>query len=114
MRRTLGYSIVLLFNAIFLVNNISFSQEATITGTIKYGNEVLQGATVSLGNKTTVTDQNGTFSFSIMPGSYTIVITHSGYKKIEQTIVAEAGSTKKFEFEMIPFEQLEGVSLHSR
>ena len=114
MRRTLSYSIVLVFNAIFLGNNISFSQEAIIIGTIKYGNEVLQGATVSLGNKTTVTDQNGTFSFSIMPGSYTIIITHTDYKKIEQTIIAEAGSTKNFEFEMMPGDLLEGVTLHSR
>ena len=114
MRRTLGYTIVLLCKAIFLVNNISYSQDATITGKIKYGNEVLQGATVSLGNKTSVTDQNGTFSFSIMPGSYTIIITHSGYKKIEQTIVAEAGSTKNLQFEMMPGDLLEGVTLHSR
>ena len=114
MRRIYGNTIVLLFITIFLANNFLFSQDAAITGTIKYGNEVLQGATVSLGKKTTVTDLNGTFSFSIIPGSYTIIITHTGYKKIEQPIVAEAGNTKNFEFEMIPYDQLEGVTLPSR
>ncbi|HJS55693.1 MAG TPA: TonB-dependent receptor plug domain-containing protein, partial [Chitinophagaceae bacterium] len=108
MRITFGYNIVLLF-IFFLVNNVSFSQQATITGTIIYGTEVLQGATVSLGNKTTVTDQHGKFSFSILTGSYTIIITHAGYKKLEQTIVAEAGSTKNVEFDMIPNEQLDEV-----
>jgi iron complex outermembrane receptor protein len=114
MRRTYGNTIVLLFTTIFLVNNVLFSQDAAITGTIKYGNEVLQGATVSLGNKTTVTDLNGTFSFSIMPGSYTIIITHAGYKKIEQTINAEAGSIKNVDFDMIPDDLLTEVMLGSR
>ena len=106
MRRTFGYNIVLLFMAIFFANNISFSQDAIITGKVRYGNEVLQAATISLGGQTKLTDGNGAFSFSVKPGTYKIIITHAGYKKIEQTIIAEAGSTKNVEFDMIPNEQL--------
>ena len=99
---------------IFFVNNISFSQDITITGKVKYGNEALQAATISLAGQTKLTNDNGEFSFSVKPGTYTIIITHAGYKKIEQTIIAEAGSTKNIDFDMIPNEPLDEVKLGSR
>src|SRR6188474_2095026 len=111
MRRTTGYTIVLLFMAIFFTNGISFSQDAIITGKVRYGNEVLQAATISLGGQTKLTEENGAFTFSVKPGTYKIIITHAGYKKIEQTIIAEAGSTKNIEFDMIPNELLDEVKL---
>ena len=114
MRRTFDCNIVLLLFIIFFVNNISYSQDATISGTIRYGNELLQGATVSLGNKTTVTDQDGKFSFSVKPGIHKIIITHAGYKKLEQTIIAEAGNTKSFDFEVMPVDLLAEVMIGSR
>jgi len=92
--------------AIFFTNGISFSQDAIITGKVRYGNEVLHAATISLGGQTKLTDGNGAFTFSIKPGTYKIIITHAGYKKIEHTIIAGAGSTKNVEFDMIPNEQL--------
>jgi iron complex outermembrane receptor protein len=113
MRRTFSYNIVLLFT-IFLVNNVSFSQDATLTGKVRYGSEALHAATISLGNQTILTDGNGAFTFSVKPATYKIIITHAGYKKIEQTIIAEAGSTKNVEFDMIPNEQLDEVKLGSR
>jgi iron complex outermembrane receptor protein len=111
MRRRSGYTIVLLFMAIFFTNGISFSQDAIITGKVRYGNEVLHAATISLGGQTKLTDGNGAFIFSIKPGTYKIIITHAGYKKIEQTIIAEAGSTKNIDFDMIPNEQLGDVAV---
>lgn len=114
MRRTFSHNIVLLFIAIFFINSISFSQDATVTGQVKYGNEVLHGATIRLGDKTTLTDHNGKFSLPIKPGSHTITITHSGFKKIEQTIIAESGITKNLEFDMIPDDQLDEVKVGSR
>jgi len=93
------------------MNNILFAQNGTITGKVKYGNDVLQAATVALGNKTVLTDQNGEFSIPIKPGSYTIIITHAGYKKIEQAITVNAGDTKNFHFEMVPTDQLDEVVL---
>jgi len=114
MRRTLGYNIVLLFIAIFCMSSISLSQDAIITGKVRFGNEILQAATVSVGNKNILIDQNGNFLLSIKPGTYKIIITHAGYKKIEKTFIAEAGITTNVEFDMIPNEHLEGVTIHSR
>ena len=114
MRRTLSYNIVLLVITVFFVNNISFSQEAIIIGKVRYSSEVLHAATISLGNQTKLTDGNGAFTFSVKPGTYKIVITHAGYKKIEQTIIAEAGFTKSVDFTMIPDGQLDEVKLGSR
>ena len=111
MRRRSGYTIVLLFMAIFFTNGISFSQDAIITGKVRYGNEVLHAATISLGGQTKLTDGNGAFTFSIKPGTYKIIITHAGYKKIEQTITTGAGSTKNIDFDMIPNEQLGEVAV---
>ena len=114
MRRTCGYYTVLLAVSIFLINSISFSQEAMITGQVRYENEFLQGATILLGDKTTITDLTGKFSLPVKPGTYTIIITHAGYKKLEQTITAGTGSKKHVVFEMIPNDQLERVRLGSR
>ena len=44
---------------IFFINSIGFSQDAVITGKVRSGNEILQAATVSIGNKNILTDQNG-------------------------------------------------------
>ena len=114
MRRTCGYYTVLLAVSIFLINSISFSQEAMITGQVRYENEFLQGATILLGDKTTITDLTGKFSLPVKPGTYTIIITHAGYKKLEQTITAGTGSKKHVVFEMIPNDQLERVRIGSR
>lgn len=114
MRRTLDCHIVLLVITIFLANKVSFSQDAAITGKVKYANKVLRSATVSLGGQTKLTDADGRFFFSVKSGIHTITITHAGYRKIEQAIIAEAGSTKNMEFDMIPDDQLEAVTLGSR
>ena len=114
MRRTFGYSGVLLCTAIFFVNNISFAQNATITGKVKCGVESLPAATVSLADQTRLTNDKGEFSFAVTPGTYRIIITHAGYKKIEQTIHAEAGSIKNVDFDMIPDDLLTEVMLGSR
>jgi iron complex outermembrane recepter protein len=114
MRRTFSCNIVLLVAIFFLVNNNVYSQDAIITGRIKYGNEPLQGATIFIGNKSIITDQDGKFTLPVKAGAYTIIITHVGYKKIEQTIIAQAGSTENVEFDMMPGELLDGVTIHSR
>jgi iron complex outermembrane receptor protein len=96
-------------------NTISFSQNCIVRGKVKHDKDVLQSATVSLGDKTILTDHNGEFSFSVKPGNYSVVITHTGYKKIEHSITVDAGSKRSFEFNMEPTEQLgEIVVLGSR
>src|SRR5215471_21799644 len=89
------------------VNIICFSQNAAIKGIIRCGNEILQSATITIGEQTKTTDNNGEFSFSVKPGTYTIIITHAGYKKIQREIAIEAGAIKNFVFEMTPVDQLE-------
>ena len=115
MRITYLYRIVVSAIFFLLMNPCSFSQTGIISGKVKYGDEVLQVATVSLGNKTKLTDRNGEFSFSVKQGNYKLIITHVGYKKIERDITVDADATKNFEFNMEPYEQIgEIVMLGSR
>ena len=60
---------------------IVFAQEGKIKGRVSNSNEHLPGATVSLGNKTILTNNAGEFSFSMKEGSYTLLVTYAGYKK---------------------------------
>ena len=115
MRRTLTYYTVFAVVFILLVNTTSFSQNGIITGKVKYGEEVLHAASVSLGEQTTLTDQYGTFSFSVRPGTHTVVITHAGYRQRSQVVTVEAAFTKNVDFYMEPNNQLgEVVVLGSR
>ncbi|HEU5168151.1 MAG TPA: TonB-dependent receptor, partial [Chitinophagaceae bacterium] len=110
--RKIYLHIILLSVIIVFANTTSYSQNGFITGKVKYGTETLQSATVMLGNQTTLTNHKGDFSFSVKPGSYTITVTHVSYKKIEQIITVEAGSTKNIDFDMIPDnEQLGEIAL---
>ena len=115
MRRTFLHRIVLSAFVFLFVNLNSFSQNGTITGRVKYGKEALQGATVLVGNKITITDQKGEFSFSVKAGHYTLAITHAGYTRMEKDVTVSAGANKNFDFDMVPNEQLgEVVTLGSR
>jgi iron complex outermembrane recepter protein len=115
MRRTFLHRIVLSAFVFLFVNLNSFSQTGTITGRVKYGKEMLQGATVSLGSKVTLTDRKGEFSFSVKAGHYTLAITHAGYNRMEKEVTVSAGANKNFDFDMVPNEQLgEVVTLGSR
>jgi len=75
-----------------------FSQKAIVAGKVKYGEEVLQSATVLLRNTTTLTNYKDEFSFSVKPGNYLLIITHAGYKKIEQIVIVDADNKKSFVF----------------
>src|SRR4030095_516658 len=109
MRRRCFYKGVLCCIAWVSSVPISFSQNSLVTGKVKHNKEILQSATVSLGNKTALTDHKGEFTFSVKPGTYTVTITHVGDKKIEQPITAVAGSTKTFDFNMELNEELGDV-----
>jgi iron complex outermembrane receptor protein len=115
MRRTFLHRIVLSAFVFLFVNSNCFSQNGTITGTVKYGKEILHDATVSLGDKVKLTDKHGEFSFSVKPGNYTLVITHAGYEKVEQVITVDADGKENFDFDLVANEQLgEIVLLGSR
>ena len=92
-----------------------FAQEGHVKGTVTNGRENLPAATLSLGNKTILTNIKGEFSFSIKDGSYLLIITHAGYKKIEEPVLVKAGVTQIFNFILTPAEQMgEVVMLGSR
>ena len=103
------------FVAILLTNTFAFPQTGIVTGRVKFGNEALEAATVSLGQRTKLTDHNGEFSFSVRAGHYKLIITHAGFRKVERVVIIEADSTKRFEFDLVANEQLgEIVVLGSR
>jgi iron complex outermembrane receptor protein len=106
----LSYGIAFAIILILFANKTLFAQTSTLTGRVKSSYETLPSATVSIANQTKVTDKNGQFSFSIAPGSYIIVVTHAGYKKIETSITIVAGEKNNIEFNMIPNDMLDEVT----
>ena len=88
-----------------------FGQSSTLTGTVRSGFETLQSATVSIAGQTIITNHNGQFSLSLNPGTYLIVITHVGYKKIETSITNIVGKKNSVEFNMIPNDLLDVVTI---
>ena len=104
------------FNAVFsLLVCFAMAQNGIVKGTVRGSENVLAAATVSLGNNTIITDGNGEFYFSIKPGNYTLIITHTGYKKMVQQVNVKAANIQVFDFTMTPNEQMgEVVVLGSR
>ena len=87
-----------LFFAI-LFSAISFAQNATVSGKIldkEMNNEPLPYATVLIKEtkQNTATDENGNYSFSMQPGSYTLVISYLGYVTKEIPFAVSAGELK--------------------
>jgi len=82
-----------------LFTALSFAQNATISGEIldkEMNNEPLPFATIVIKEtkQNTATDENGKYSFSIQPGSYTLVINYLGYENKEIPFTVVAGETK--------------------
>lgn len=105
---TRSHIIALTFLLIFPVCLV-FAQNGYLKGTIKHAEGPLRSATVLLGTQTMLSNQDGEFSFSLIPGSYKLTITHSGYKAIMQEIKIEAGVSHVAEFLMTPVEPLDEV-----
>ncbi len=111
MRMILSYKIASAIILILFADNILFAQTSTLTGTVRSGFETLPSATVSIASQTTITDHKGQFSFSLNPGTYVIIITHAGYKKLETSITIVAGKKNSVEFNMIPNDLLDEVTI---
>lgn len=109
------YHTIVLISVFTLPVSFAAAQNGIVKGTVKGNENVLQPATVSLGDKIMLTDGNGEFYFSIIPGNYTLIITHAGYKKIVQPVNVNAANIQVFNFSMTPDEQMgEVVVLGSR
>lgn len=87
----------------------SIAQDGIVSGIVKDGETPLPSATISLSNKTFLTNFKGEFFVSLQPGSYMILITHAGYKRMEQSFTLNAGETRSFEFNMIREEKMDEV-----
>jgi iron complex outermembrane receptor protein len=95
----------LTLTAVFiLLSFFATAQNGIIKGTVRGSENVLQAATVSLGNKIMITDSKGEFYFSLKQGNYTLIITYSGYKKIEQEVNIAAGTTQIIDVTMMTVE----------
>src|SRR5678815_2113563 len=93
----------------------SFAQDGIVNGIVKDGDTILQSATISIANKTILTNSKGEFTVTLKPGAYKLIITHTGYKKAEETFTLSAGEIKSFQFNMVREDLLsEVVVLGSR
>jgi iron complex outermembrane receptor protein len=110
LKRT-SWLIGVLFIFSISFSNILFAQNGIINGLVKDQDTVLQAATVSIANKTIVANGLGEFSIALRPGTYIIVITHAGYKKIEELITISAGENKSHQFHMTREEELSEVKI---
>jgi Fe(3+) dicitrate transport protein len=78
--------VILLFLFLFLTAG---AQTATLSGTVRYGNQPLIGATVLIEhtNRATVTDEDGNFQFrNLAPGDYSIRVSSIGFFTFQKTV----------------------------
>src|SRR4030095_6174068 len=111
MRRVFPGLLALFIVILFLSNSSLFSQIVIVTGRVKYGDEVLQSASVTLNNNTNATDRSGVFIFRVNPGNYSIEITHPVFRRLTTMITVSGDSIQNYEFDMIPNGQLEEVAV---
>ena len=93
----------------------SYSQNGVIKGKIISGQEVLAAATVYVGKKIVLSDANGEFSLSLPTGNHILIVSHAGYRKLEEAIAINENETKAITIHMVPDDQMnEIVVLGSR
>jgi len=87
----------------FFVSAFAFAQNATVYGVIldkEMGNEPLAFANVMVKDTKigTTTDENGKYSITLKPGSYTLVIGFLGYDTKEIPFTVKANEKKKIDY----------------
>jgi iron complex outermembrane receptor protein len=87
------------------------AQKGIIYGKVFNGDELLQGATVSVGKITALTDSAGEFTFALLPGKYLLRITHSGYEETFREMKVEAGKDIGIQFNMRPSGVMDEVTV---
>lgn len=99
-RRRLGLNVLALVFSTFW-GSVCFAQSGIISGVVKNGKANLPSASISIENRTILTDSTGAFSISIARGMYVLRISHAGHTRIEQPVTIDSGETRLFEFTMI-------------
>ncbi len=95
-----------------LLSSFCFAQKATVSGVIldkEYDNEPLAFANVMLKGTSngTSTDENGKYTLTVSPGSYTLVVGFLGYKSAEIPFTVKANEKKVINYTL----ETEGVTL---
>lgn len=105
MKKLIPYIItcIILF---ILCPHVALSQTVIISGIVKDNEEILVAATVSVDNKTTITDHKGRFAIGVKRGNYLLIVTYAGYKKYEQAVSVNSGQVGFLEVNMIKDEQM--------
>lgn len=73
----------------------SFGQTGLLKGIIKdsASNEVLSGVTVAVSKSGTKTDERGTYSLKLTPGTHQVNISYTGYQAASATVSVSDGET---------------------
>ena len=87
------------------------SQEGHIKGKISDGTESLPAASVTIGDKSILSNSEGEYFISVKAGSYSIIITHTGYKKLEQQIIVTANANHIYNFNLAPSGLLDEITI---
>ena len=98
MFRTIGLFAVLFFSASSIL-----AQSNSISGVVKFGDNVLHDARVTIAqtSQTTLTDAEGRYSFAnLAPGRYTVQVHLEGFADASQIVTVAAGSTTTLDFEL--------------
>ena len=84
---------------ILIFSSKSFSQDATLSGTITDAltKETLTGVTVRTGEKGAVTDIDGKYKLMLPAGAYQLIFSYTGYEAHSVTIRLSAGENKTFD-----------------
>ena len=89
----------LIFNTLFVFSSFHlFSQNAIIKGIIMDGefDEPMISATISAGDRGTVSDMDGNFSLEVPAGNHQVTISYVGYQTEKKNFSLAAGETQEW------------------
>ena len=79
------------------------ADDAEIVGTVTDFGVPVADATVTVdGDTTTTTDDDGSYSTSLEPGSYAVLVTAAGYDEARTSVVVEPGTTATADVQLDP------------
>ena len=94
--------------------SMAFCQTGTIKGTVKDGSgNPLSGASVTVqgSSRGTITNNDGSFTLSLNPGTYTVIASFVGYASSNQSVSVTAGGTNTVDFVMTGSGDLGAVTI---
>ena len=81
----------------------------TISGIVKSQSNIpMQYATITINGNEDITDENGSYSIDILPGTYDVTIEYALFKTIEQSIEITGDMTQNFELYKVEIARTQG------